>query len=168
MRRPTLAWVVLLAGLASCARVGPMSRPSPDGTSRIYSVAARTFEVPSTWRAEGDARSVKLTAPGGDAVVEARASAVPGASAGCLAKAGQALERGAGGLTSVRRHASTFAGRKAVAQEADRDGWHGWAWATCDGGEQYRVFLAGRTPVSGETVEVQRRLLASARIGGSP
>lgn len=168
MRRPTLAAVALLAGLAACARVGPVSRPSPDGTSRIYSVAALTFEAPSTWSAEGDARSVKLKAPGGDAVVEARASAVPGADAGCLEKAGQALERGAGALTSVRRHVSTFAGRKAIAQEGDRAGWHGWAWATCDGGEQYRVFLAGRTPVSGETVELQRRLLASARIGGKP
>ena len=33
-----------------------------------------------------------------------------------------------------------------IAQEADQGGWHGWAWATCDGGEQYRVFLAGRSP----------------------
>jgi hypothetical protein len=68
----------------------------------------------------------------------------------------------------VRRHPSTFAGRKAVAQEADHGGWHGWAWATCDRGEQYRVFLSGRTPVSRETIEVQRRLVATARLEGSP
>jgi hypothetical protein len=30
------------------------------------------------------------------------------------------------------------------------------------------VFLAGKMPVSRETIEVQRKLLASARIGGSP
>ncbi len=164
------ASIAALAALAlgACARVQPVSRPSADGTARVYQVATLSFEVPASWSADGDPRRVKLTAPGGEAVVEARATAAPGSAASCLAAAGEALERGASGLTGVRRHASTFAGRKAIAQEADQGAWHGWAWAACDGGEQYRVFLAGRTPVSRETIEVQRRLLATARMGGSP
>jgi hypothetical protein len=168
VNRRTLAGAALLAGLAACARVTPVSRPTPDGTARVYAVAGLTFEAPASWTADGDPRRVKLQAPGGDAVVEARATAVKGPPAECLASAGESLERGSGDLTGIRRHASTFAGQKAVSQEADQGGWHGWAWAACHGGEQYRVFLAGRTPVSRETIEVQRRLVASARIGGSP
>jgi len=56
----------------------------------------------------------------------------------------------------------------AVAQEADGSGWHGWAWATCDGGEQYRVSVAGRAPVPREIVDVQRRVVSTARLGGKP
>jgi len=153
---------------ASCVRVGPVSRPTPDGSARVYSVAGLDFEVPGSWRASGDPRKVKLTSPGGDALVEARATAVAGPADRCLEGAEEALERGAASLSDVRRHASTFAGRKAVVQEADQGGWHGWAWATCDRGEQYRVFLSGRTPVSREIIEVQRRLLATARLGGTP
>jgi hypothetical protein len=168
MRRRAVA-LALLGGLAaSCARVSPVSRPTPDGASRVYAVGGLRFEAPASWTADGDARQVKLVAPGGDAVVEVKATAVKGKSADCLASAEAALGRGAASFSEVRRHASTFAGRKAVAQEADHGGWHGWAWATCDGGEQYRVFLAGRAPVSRETIEVQLRLVASARIGGAP
>jgi hypothetical protein len=153
---------------ASCARVGPVSRPTPDGAGRVYSVAGLDFEAPSSWRAEGDPRKVKLTSPGGEALVEAKATAVAGPADQCLAAAEEALVRGAASLTGVRRHASTFAGRKAVAQEADQGGWHGWAWATCDRGEQYRVFLSGRAPVSRDTMEAQHRLVATARLGGAP
>lgn len=165
-----IAGGAVLAALvaASCARVGPVSRPTPDGSARIFSVAALTFEAPAAWTADGDPRMVKLISPGGEAVVEVRATAVPGSSADCLARAGEALARGAASLSGLRRHDSTFAGRKAIAQEADHGGWHGWAWATCDRGEQYRVFLSGRAPVSRETLEVQRRLVATARLGGAP
>jgi hypothetical protein len=152
----------------SCSRVTPVSRPTPDGSGRVYSVASLSFEAPASWRADGDPRSVKLTSPAGDARVEVKATPVPGPAPACLAGAEEALERGAGSLTGVRRHPSTFAGKKAVAQEADQGGWHGWAWATCDGGEQYRVFLSGRAPVSRDTIEVQRRLVATARMGGAP
>ncbi len=154
--------------LVSCARVGPVSRPTPDGSARVYSVAGLELEVPSSWRAEGDPRKVKFASPGGEALLEAKATAVAGPSDRCLEGAEEALVRGASSLTGVRRHATTFAGRKAVAQEADQGGWHGWAWATCDRGEQYRVFLSCRSPVSRETIDVQRRLLATARLGGSP
>jgi hypothetical protein len=156
----------LLAG--GCAGAGPVSRPSPDGAFRIYTVAALQFQAPSDWRADGDPRQVKLVSPEGDARLEVRATAASGTAAACLVGAEEALAKGAASLAGVRRHPSTFAGRKAVAQEADQGGWHGWAWATCDRGEQYRVWLAGRAPVSREIIDVQRGLLATARLGGAP
>jgi len=162
-RGAALALVVI-----ACARVSPVSRPSPDGASRVYSVAGLDFEAPAGWSADGSSRQVKLVSPGGDALLEVRATAAPGPAATCLSGAEEALSRGAATLDGVRRHPSIFAGKKAVAQEADQGGWHGWAWATCDGGEQYRVWLAGRAPVSRETLDVQRRLVATARLGGSP
>lgn len=154
--------------VSACARVSPVSRLTPDGASRIYSVAALDFEAPADWHADGSARQVKLVSPGGDALLEVRATATPGPVAICLSGAEDALARGATTLGGVRRHSSTFAGKKAVAQEADQDGWHGWAWATCDRGEQYRVWIAGRAPVSRQTIDVQRRLVATARLGGTP
>lgn len=169
MRRPGAAGAALAALVAaSCARVGPVSRPTPDGSARIYSVSGLSFEVPSAWSADGTERKVRLSSPGDDALLEVTATAVAGTAADCLASAGEALKRGAASLSGVRRHASTFAGRKAIAQEADQGGWHGWAWATCDRGEQYRVFLSGRAPVSRETIEVQRRLVSTASLGGTP
>jgi hypothetical protein len=161
------AGAAALLGVA-CARVGPVSRPTPDGAGRVYSVAGLDVEAPASWRAEGDPRKVKLTSPSGDALLEAKATAVAGPSDRCLEGAEDALVRGSASLTGVRRHTTTFAGKKAVAQEADQGGWHGWAWATCDRGEQYRVFLSGRAPISRETIEVQRRLVATARLAGSP
>ena len=165
-RLPGAAALAILA--TACARVGPVSRPSPDGTARIYTVGGLSFEIPASWSSDGDPRRVKLASPGGDARVEVKASTVPGTAAECLAGAEEALERGAASLSGVRRHTTTFAGRKAIAQEADQGGWHGWAWATCDRGEQYRVFLSGRAPVSRDTIEVQRRIVATARLGGTP
>jgi hypothetical protein len=153
---------------ASCARVGPVSRPTGDGSSRTYEVSALRFDAPAAWTAEGTPRAVKLTAPGGDAHLEVKATPSQAPAAECLASAGEALERGSTSLTGVRRHPTTFAGRKALAQEADQGAWHGWAWATCDRGEQYRVFLVARTPVSRETIEVQRQVVATARLGGKP
>jgi hypothetical protein len=166
VRRAAVAAGALLA--ASCARVGPVSRPTGDGASRTYEVAALRFDAPATWSAEGNARAVKLTAPGGDALLEVKATASRAPAAECLAGAGEALEKGATSLSGVRRHPTTFAGKKALAQEADQGGWHGWAWATCDGGEQYRVFLAGKSPVSRQTIDVQRQVVATARLGGNP
>jgi len=168
MRRRFSGLPALAILAASCARVGPVSRPSPDGTARIYTVGGLSFEIPATWRADGDPRRVKLASPGGDARLEVKASPAAGSAAECLAGAEEALERGAANLSEVRRHPSKFAGRKAIAQEAEQGGWHGWAWATCDRGEQYRVFLSGRAPVSRDTIDVQRRLVATARLGETP
>jgi hypothetical protein len=167
VNRPALLAAAGVA-LGGCAGPAPLSRPTPDGTGRVYEVAALRFEAPRSWRAEGDSRRVKLTAPAGDATLEVRATAVPGPVDACLEGASRALEKGVAGLTGVRRHPTSFAGQKAVAQEADQGGWHGWAWATCDGGEQYRVFLAGRAPVGKETIDAQRRLVSTARMEGKP
>jgi hypothetical protein len=168
MRRllATAALAALLAG--ACARVSPVSRPTPDGASRVYSVAELRFEAPADWRADGGARQVKLVSPDGAAMLEVKAAPVAGSASACLDQAEESLSRGAASLEAVRRHPSTFAGRKALAQEADQGGWHGWAWAVCDRGEQYRVWLTGRAPVSRDTIDVQRRLVATARLGGTP
>ncbi len=159
------AWAALAAlGLSACSTARPVARPAADPGRTVYSVGALSFEAPAGWSAEGDSRKVKLEAPDGRATLEARAAAVAGPDAACLADAERALARGADALSGVRRHGSTFAGRKAVAQEADATGWHGWAWATCAGGEQYRVWLAARTPVDRERLEVQRLVVATARL----
>ncbi len=168
MRRSAAAVGLGAALLPACARVAPVSRPSPDGQARVYEVAALRFEAPGDWRAEGDPRKVKLTSPAGDGVVEARAIEASGPPAACLARAEESLSRGAVGLDGVRRHPSSFAGQKAVAQEADARGWHGWAWAMCAGGEQYRVSVSGKAPVSREVVDVQRRVVATAHLGRAP
>lgn len=168
MRRAVFAAALGAALLPACARVSPVSSPTPDGQARVYEVAALRFEAPGDWRVEGDSRKVKLTSPAGDGVVEARAVEAAGSPAACLARAEDSLSRGAGGLDGVRRHPSSFAGQKAVAQEADARGWHGWAWALCAGGEQYRVSVSGRAPVSREIVDVQRQLVATARLRRTP
>jgi len=155
-----------LAVLSGCSRV--TTRPSATEGESVYAVGALSFEAPSAWRASGDERHVRLVAPGDDATVEASAQRDAGPDASCLAAAEAALARGAAGLSAVQRHPSTLAGRKAVAQEADQGAWHGWAWATCAGGVQYRLWFAGRSPLSREMLEVQRRLLASAELGAPP
>jgi hypothetical protein len=171
-RRRRARWTapaVALAALATlamgaCSTARPVARPAADPGKTVYSVGALSFEAPASWSAEGDARKVRLAAPDGGATLEARAAAVAGPDEACLADAEKALARGAASLSGVRRHPSSFAGRKAVAQEADAAGWHGWAWAACAGGEQYRVWLAARTPVDRDRLEVQRRLVATARL----
>ena len=69
-------------------------------------------------------------------------------------------------MQRVRRHATTFGGARAQTLEGDSGGWHVWAWAACDGGSQYRIFLTARTPAPAQVVEAYRALTASARIGG--
>jgi hypothetical protein len=150
--------------LAACSGARPVTRPAADPARLVYSVGALSFEAPASWSAEGDSRKVKLAAPDGAATLEARAAAGAGPDAACLADAERSLEKGAARLTAVRRHPSSFAGRKAVVQEADGDGWHGWAWAACAAGEQYRVWLAARIPVDRERLEVQRWVVATARL----
>jgi hypothetical protein len=168
--RRALAAAGLLA-LAGCShvltRAGPISRPGGTEGSTAYVVGDLAFEVPAAWRAEGDDRRLRLLAPGEEATVEAAAARAEGSDASCLADAEARLVRGEGALTGVRRHPTTFAGVKAVAQEADQGVWHGWAWAACAGGLQYRVWFAGRSPVPKETLEVRRRLVESARLGAA-
>jgi uncharacterized protein YceK len=155
-----------LLALAGCAQV--VTRPAASEGARVYVVGALSFEAPSDWRASGDERHVRLLAPALDGTIEASAVSEVRAGPDCLARAEAALERGTPGLTAVQRHASSFAGFKAVAEEADQGSWHGWAWATCTAGAQYRVWFAGRSPLSRELLSVQQRLLASARLEAVP
>lgn len=156
----------MLASLCACAGLrGPeTSAGSTPGTTR-YSVEALSFEVPSTWRGGGSPRAVKLSHPDGVAVVEVSAVQQRFESEkACLAGAREALARGDRTFQNVRRFSSSFGGRPAIAQEADQGGWHGWGWAACDGGDQYRVFFSGRAPVAPEVIETWRTFTKSARI----
>jgi len=166
MRAGLAGGLALLLGLSACARV--VTRPAAGEGESVYLVGALSFEAPSDWRASGDERHVRLLAPAEDATIEATAVARPGDGSECLANAEASLARGSSGLRAVQRHGSSFAGQKAVAQEADEGAWHGWAWATCSDGTQYRVWFAGRSPLSRELLAVQRHLLASARMGAMP
>jgi len=168
--RRSLAAAGLLA-LSGCShvltRAGPVTRPGGAEGSTVYVVGDLAFEAPAAWRAEGDDRRLRLLAPGDEATVEAAAAKVDGTEASCLAEAEARLARGEGTLTGVRRHATTFAGAKGVTQEADQGAWHGWAWAACAGGLQYRVWFAARSPIPKELLEARRRLVDSARIGAA-
>jgi len=133
----------------------------------IYQVGRLSFEAPRAWEASGGPAAVHAESSDGRAFLDVRW--LERRFAGereCLAQADESLAQGAADLANVRRHATSLAGRRAVAQEADRGDWHGWAYALCDGGTQYRIFLTGVSPVSGEALAALRALLASAWIGG--
>jgi len=166
------ALLLALAPLAACettlAPAGrPVSRPAGDEGMVVYLVGRLAFSAPAAWGASGDAVRVRLDAPRGDARLEA--SAVQRTFTDekeCLAEAEAVLARAEAGFANVRRHPTTFAGRRAVIQEADQGPWHGWAWAFCDGPKQYRVWFTGLSPVGREAMEVQRVMAASARLEG--
>jgi predicted Zn-dependent protease len=164
----------LLAAVAGsgCAGVRSLVSPVPQGspTERsgwlAWGVGGLRFEAPAGWVASGDTRRLTLDA-GGEARLEALA--VEGAFAdrkACLSAAEEALARGEAQLSRVRRHQTTLAGHPAVVQEADAGGWHGWAYAVCDGGEQHRLFFTGRSPIPAELLEAWRGVVKSARVGG--
>jgi hypothetical protein len=81
----------------------------------------------------------------------------------CLADADTTLEKGAAQAANVRRHPTTFAGRKGVALEGDQGAWHGWAWGVCDGPVQYRVSFWGATPLREDVLAAWNTLTAGAR-----
>jgi hypothetical protein len=172
------AWLALGAcGLVSaCGLVheraqeqGPISRPAGDEGMLMFTVGRLSFEAPADWPARGDPRRVLLLSPENDGRIDAQVTdRLFKDDAECLAQAEDQLARGSGRLTNVRRHATSFAGRKALVQEADQDGWHGWAWAMCDGGEQYRVFFTGRSPLSEELLRASRLLPSSAVLAAKP
>jgi hypothetical protein len=135
----------------------------------MFTVGRLSFEAPATWPARGDARRVLLVSPQNDARIDAQLTEKTFRSDGeCLAQAEDSLARGSARLSSVRRHPTTLAGRKAVVQEADQDGWHGWAWAVCDGGEQYRIFFTGRSPIGEEQLRASQLLSSSAVLAARP
>ncbi|HSN92452.1 MAG TPA: hypothetical protein VLS93_14565 [Anaeromyxobacteraceae bacterium] len=156
------------AAALACAIFRPVEgRPSGRAGWLAYRVGAVAFEAPEGWRAWGGPTRVTVEAPDGNArlVVSQVEDRFPDERA-CLAAAEEELRRGEAGLSRVRRHATTLAGRRAWTQEADQGPWHGWAFGVCDGGVQYRAFLVSRTPTPPETVEVHRALVDRIRIGG--
>jgi hypothetical protein len=169
-----LAGLALALGLATgCATVrealgsGPQAAPAGRDGWTLYTVGDLRFEAPSGWAASGSAERARLEAPEGDARLDARLlEARHPAEKECLAAAEASLRAGEAGLERVRRAPTRFAGRPGIVQEADAGGWHGWAYAACDGGTQYRVFFTARSPASPAAVEAWKALLASARIGG--
>lgn len=171
MRRSLLP-VAVLVTLASCSLVHeqaresePTSRPAGDEGMSLFTIGRLTFEAPTDWQARGDARHVLLVSPTNDGRIDAQLSRTTFRDdAQCLADAEQALVRGSSALTNVRRHPTTVAGRKALYQEADQKEWHGWAWALCDRGEQYRVFFTGRSPVDDGKLRAVRLLASSASL----
>jgi hypothetical protein len=177
MSRWRWAALAVVAGAAACSLVheraaepGPISRPGGDAGTLLYTVGRLSFQAPAAWEARGDPRRVLLTSPDGGARVDAQLGekTFPDDTS-CLAQAQDALAKGEAKLQNVRRHPTTVAGRKAVVQEADDPrGWHGWAWALCDGGEQYRVFFTGRSPIDAQGVEVARLLPATATLATRP
>ncbi len=168
-------WIVGLAVAALCACVGPAlggrppSRPGGDEGMVVYAVGRLSFEAPAAWDARGDSRHVVVQPADERALLDVRLLDRPfGGEAACLRDAEDALARGSGEFRNVRRHPTTFAGRRAVTQEADQGPWHGWAYAICDGRVQYRVFFSGRSPLPDEDVTAWRLLIASARMEGPP
>jgi hypothetical protein len=165
-----------LLALCACGLVqeraqeqGPQSRPAGDEGMLMFTVGRLSFEAPASWPARGDPRRVLLLSPANDARIDAQVTDRTFRSdAECLAQAEDSLAQGSAKLTNVRRHATTLAGRKAVVQEADQGPWHGWAWAMCDGGEQYRIFFTGRSPLGEESLRASRLLSSSAVLATKP
>lgn len=164
--RRALAAVASVLLLGACGLVSrPQSQPSGRQGTLVYTVGRLSFEAPAAWDASGDARRVLLVGPGTEGRLDAREVDRRFADdEQCLADAEAALQRGGAKLTGVRRHPSTLGGRKALFQEADQERWHGWAWAVCDRGEQYRVFLTAPAPVGDPTIRVMRLVSSSATL----
>jgi hypothetical protein len=132
-------------------------------------VGRLTFLAPDTWEARGNERRLQLSHPQNQGRLDVQqVERKFKDEKECLAGAEESLAKGSTNLTNVRRHPSTFAKRRAVTQEADQGGWHGWAWALCDGGTQYRLFFAGRSPVPPDVLEGWRALTRSAAMTGEP
>jgi hypothetical protein len=130
-----------------------------------YGVGRLTFVAPDGWEARGGERRVQLSHPDNQGKLDVQqVDRAFQDHKDCLANGDEALAKGVANLTNVRRHSSTFAGRRAISQEADQAGWHGWAWAVCDGGTQYRIFFAGRSPVPKDVIEAWRAFTKSALV----
>lgn len=166
-RRINLAFAILaFVAAAGCGRLQGV--PTGRGWNQ-YRIGGLTLELPEEWGAKGDATRMTAQAPDGQARVAAeRLERAFASSAECLAQAEQSLARGSSELERSRRHPTTLGGRAAVMQEADVRGWHGWAWAACDGRQQYRLSFFGVTPLTPDAVTAQRGLEASVRFDGKP
>ena len=127
---------------------------------------ALRVEAPSGWTARGDANRIRLDAEGSARLEAWRVDDRFEGGKACLAAAEASLERGEAQLSHVRRHPTTLAGRPAVVQEADAAGWHGWAYAVCAGGSQYRLVFTGRSPIGAPLLEAWREVVKGVRLGG--
>jgi hypothetical protein len=170
--RRTIALALAAALTLGCAGVREALTPAPQGQPSgrdgwlLYTVGALRFEAPAGWTPSGGPRHLKLEGLSGGARLEVSTpEAVFASPAACLADAEQVMKRGET-MQRVRRHATTFGGARGLFLEGDSAGWHVWAWAACDGGAQYQVFLTARSPAPQEVVDAYRSLTASARLGG--
>ncbi len=151
------------SGLRGAPVTSPASRPG----WLIYRVGALSFEAPSGWDAGGDDRRVALVPPDAAVRLEARELGRRGADeAACLADGAAALQARDASLARVQRHPSALGGRKAITQEADQGGDHGWAWVICAGPLQHWLTFTGRTPIGQPHLEAWRAVVQSARVGG--
>ena len=171
VRSAALLGLVLLLGGCRAVRSIASSPPPAEPAGRegwvAYRVGQLRVEAPASWKASGREQALRLEEPDGRGRLEVSVREPPFADArSCLAAAEVSLERGEEQLERVRRHATRLAGVPAITQEADQGPWHGWAWAACDGGVQYRIFFTAMSTAPAEVMEVHRALL-SARLGGT-
>jgi hypothetical protein len=163
---PRTAVVVGLALLASSGCNRLQGVPTGRGWS-AYRIGGLTLELPEDWVARGDALRLTARSPDGRAKVEAaRLERAFASGAECLSKAEQSLARSAPGLERARHHPTKLGDRDAVTLEADQGGWHGWAWAACDGPQQYRLSFFGASPMDLDAVTAQRGIESSVRFDG--
>jgi hypothetical protein len=141
------------------------SRPGAGPGTLVYAVGRLSFEAPASWPARGDARRVTAVHPEEKGRLEVQvADRAYQDEAECLARAAETLQKGAATATGVRQHPTTFAGRKGLALEGDQGPWHGWAWAVCDGGTQYRIAFFGLAPPPEDVMAAWNGLTRSARL----
>jgi hypothetical protein len=168
VRTAAAALAVTLAGCAGVQRAedAPVQGQSSGQSGLLrYTIGRLVLLAPDSWEARGGARRLKLQHPADKGRLDVQQVERTFADEkACLAAAEESLAKGSAGLANVRRHASALAGRKAIAQEADQGAWHGWAWAVCDGGTQYRLFFAGRSPVAKDVIAALRTLTGSASL----
>lgn len=154
------------AGLRGAFSSAPEGVPSGRGGWLLYTVGELRFEAPEAWARSGEARRLRLDRSDETARLEVSTPEATFANeAACMADAERVMKRGEG-MQRVRSHATRFGGLRALSLEGDQNGWHVWAWAACDGGVQYQVFLTARSPAPAEVVEAYRALVGSARVGG--
>ncbi len=162
IRSSTLACAALLLLSTGCGGL----RGLPTGREGWlgYRVGELTLELPDDWGARGDAVRIDAKSRDGQAVLKAARLERPFATeAECLAQADQSIGRSAAGLERSRSHPTRLGGRAAFVMEGDRRGWHGWAWAACDGPRQYRVEFMGVSPMDAATAAAQRGVEGSVR-----
>lgn len=155
-----LAAILLLSTGCGGLRGLPTSRAGWLG----YRVGALSLELPVDWSARGDAFRIKARSPDGAAILmAAQLERVFATEAECLAQASHSVGRSAAGLERSRSHPTRLGGRSAFVMEGDLRGWHGWAWAACDGPRLYRLEFLGVSPMAAETAATQRGVEGSVR-----